>query len=45
MHRVRNARILLGERTQVSEQWQRIIATAMECPLIDGEFLADERKS
>ena len=34
-----------AEWTQGGEQWQRISATAEECPWIDAEFLADERKS
>jgi hypothetical protein len=34
-----------AEWTEGGEQWQRISATAMECPWIDAEFLADERKN
>ena len=34
-----------AEWTAGGEQWQRISATAEECPWIDPEFLDDERKS
>ena len=34
-----------AEWTAGREQWQRISATAEECPWIDAEFLADERKN
>ena len=34
-----------AEWTAGGEQWQRIRATAEECPWIDAEFLDDERKS
>ena len=34
-----------AEWTEGGEQWQRISATAEECPWIDPEFLADERQS
>ena len=34
-----------AEWSQGGEQWERISATAMECPWINAEFLADERKN
>jgi hypothetical protein len=34
-----------AEWTEGGEQWQRISATAMECPWIDAGLLADERKN
>src|SRR6266478_4362020 len=34
-----------AEWTAGGEQWQRISATAEECPWINADFLADERKS